>query len=342
LTFSSDLLHWYDRNRRTFPWRAIEGQTPNPYHVWLSEMMLQQTTTKSVIPYFNHFVEKWPDVSTLSNATIDEVLLTWAGLGYYSRARNLHKAAQVLKHGFPRTEEGLLTLPGIGPYSANAISAIAYDLPCAPVDGNIARIFARLNKIDEVKPGLFVRAKALLSEVVPATRNGDFIQGLMDIGATICTPQRPSCEACPLSHYCLSFKEGCQDSYPLKPEKKRRANRYGVAFWIEDDLGRVLLRRRPEKGLLGGMIEFPSTPWLDSVWTQEDVETHYPLSFDGIQMNEVVEHTFTHFHLILNLQKGRCLEKSAEGLWVAYEDLKLHALPTLMKKVAKVVLAQKA
>lgn len=335
LSLTVDLLSWYDLNRRTFPWRALNGECPDPYHVWLSEVMLQQTTTTSVIPYFNFFIEKWPTVQDLGNAELDEILHAWQGLGYYSRARNLHKAAKMLAVHFPKSTEELLELPGVGDYTAGAIASIAYDLTSTPVDGNIARIFARLYQIDDVKPQLFIKVKEALQKHTPDRRNGDFIQGLMDVGATICLPTAPKCDLCPLASHCLSFIAGTTLRYPLKPLKKERPRRYGIVFWIENDAGQVFIRKRTEKGLLGGMMEFPSTAWTSEVWTPDQV-----LPFEGTLMAETVEHTFTHFHLVLNIMKSSS-SAPAEGVWVLSDDLSLYALPTLMKKVAKKVFSSR-
>jgi A/G-specific adenine glycosylase len=249
----------------------------------------------------------------------------WQGLGYYSRARSLHKAAAILKDGFPESEQELLAIPGVGPYTAGAIAAIAYDLKTAPVDGNIGRIFSRLYKINEVKPKLYGTVKTLLTDVLPERGNGDFIQGLMDVGATICLPKEPKCHLCPLSLHCLSFQTGAQAQYPLRAPKKERPRRFGQVFWIEDDEGRVLIEKRPEKGLLGGMMGFPTTPWVEK------------LDFNRGEKGQV-EHTFTHFHLILNVTRSVKSSKHFEGLWVHPSELKLYALPTVMKKVVKVVL----
>jgi len=326
----ADLLAWYDVNRRSFPWRAVSGVVSNPYHVWLSEIMLQQTTTVTVVPYFNQFIDKWPTVKDLASGSLDEILHAWQGLGYYSRARSLHKAAQMLKAHFPQTEEGLLNLPGVGPYTAAAIAAIAYDHPTAPVDGNIARIFARLDKIDEVKPHLFDVVKSSLKKVVPLARNGDFVQGLMDIGATICLPKEPQCDRCPLIRHCLSYRDKCQDQYPKQSPKKARPTRYGIAYWIQNQEGQVLIHKRPEKGLLGGMMGFPTTPWGNE---SEDHHLHGKLG--------MVEHTFTHFHLVLSIYPDPGEFELKDGLWVRPQDLHQYALPTLMKKVAKLAMARK-
>ncbi len=329
---SVDLLAWYDANGRTFPWRAKWGAIPDPYQVWLSEVMLQQTTTTTVIPYFHFFISKWPTVQCLATAHLDEVLHAWQGLGYYSRARSLHKAAQILQNGFPESYEELLKIPGIGPYTAGAIAAIAYDHQTSPVDGNIARIYARLSQIDEVKPQLYTLVEQQLRIHVPSARNGDFIQGLMDVGATICLPKEPKCHVCPLSKHCLSYKNNSQGKYPLKATKKARPVRHGRIFWLQDDKGQVLIRRRAEKGLLGGMMEFPSTPWIEGTLLSTDIDAW---ASKAVPIEKRVEHTFTHFHLILEVVKGKASDSMMEGLWVKPSELHLHALPTLMKKVAK-------
>lgn len=324
---STDLLAWYDQNQRAFPWRARPGVQPIPYHVWLSEVMLQQTTTTTVVPYFLNFLRKWPTILDLSQADLDEILHGWQGLGYYSRARSLHKAAQILAESFPADETQLLKIPGIGPYTAAAIAAIAYDQPTTPVDGNIARIFARLHQIEASKPRLYDLVRTLLKKEVPDQRNSDFIQALMDVGATICLPKKPRCELCPIQAYCQSYVHGTQDLYPKLPPQKERPTRYGIAFWIENNCGQVLIHKRPEKGLLGGMMGFPTTHW-----------TEKPLESPPLTLGRV-EHTFTHFHLVLDVCPGEHqTEALCHSVWVKPEELRDYALPTLMKKVAKAAL----
>src|SRR6201994_1683622 len=268
------LLDWYDRHRRRLPWRPPAGERADPYRVWLSEIMLQQTGGKTVGPYFEKFVERWPAAADLGAASLDDVLRMWAGLGYYSRARNLHACAVVVarEHGgvFPDTEEGLRALPGIGPYTAAAIAAIAFDRRTMPVDGNIERVVSRLFAVEEPMPQAKPRIQQLAATLLgpsragdEKSRAGDSAQALMDLGASICTPKTPACVLCPLTEDCSARARGDQETFPRKLAKKTGALRRGAAFIVTrgDEL---LVRSRPEKGLLGGMTEVPTSPWLDA------------------------------------------------------------------------------
>ncbi len=272
------LLAWYDLHRRVLPWRARAGERSDPYRVWLSEIMLQQTTVKAVGPYFGKFVARWPTVEALGAASLDDVLRMWAGLGYYSRARNLHACAVVVmrEHGgkFPETEAGLRQLPGVGPYTAAAIAAIAFDRATMPVDGNIERVVSRLFAVEDELPKAKPRIQALAQTLLPERRPGDAAQALMDLGATICTPKKPACVLCPLNDGCASRARGDQEAFPRKAPKKAGALRRGAAFVVTRG-GDVLVRTRPEKGLLGGMTEVPSSDWLAA---QDDrlAEMHAP------------------------------------------------------------------
>ncbi|MFZ3235523.1 MAG: A/G-specific adenine glycosylase, partial [Stellaceae bacterium] len=257
------LLVWYDRHRRDLPWRAPPGRLSDPYRVWLSEIMLQQTVVATVRPYFERFVMRWPDVAALAAASLDDILQEWQGLGYYARARNLHACARVVagRHGsvFPPEPAALRALPGVGGYTAAAIAAIAFDQPVAAVDGNVERVVARLYAVAEPIATARPRLNALAAALVPDRRAGDFAQAMMDLGATICTPQRPRCVLCPWRRACAAAARGVAEDLPARAAKQPRPQRYGVAFWLTRPDGAVLLRRRPEKGLLGGMIEIPST-----------------------------------------------------------------------------------
>src|SRR6201994_2798772 len=261
------LLAWYDRHRRRLPWRALPGVRPDPYRVWLSEIMLQQTTVRAVGPYFEKFTTRWPDVAALARASLDDVLRMWAGLGYYSRARNLYACAVAVArdHGgaFPDTEEGLRALPGIGPYTAAAIAAIAFDRRTMPVDGNIERVVSRLFAVEEPLPLAKPRIQLLAASLLGPSRAGDSAQALMDLGTSICTPKKPACALCPLGEDCAARARGDQETFPRKFAKKTGALRRGAAFVVTrgDEL---LVRARPEKGLLGGMTEVPTSPWLDA------------------------------------------------------------------------------
>ncbi len=304
--------------------------------MWLSEIMLQQTTVATVGPYFDQFVARWPDISALAAASLDEVLQLWQGLGYYARARNLHACARAVverHHGsFPADPAKLRALPGIGDYTAAAIAAIAFDQKTAAIDGNVERVLARLYAVVEPLPAAKPRLRALAAALVPERRAGDFAQALMDLGATICTPRRPRCVLCPWRACCAAAASGVTDSLPARAEKPERPLRYGVAFWLIRPDRAVLLRRRPEKGLLGGMIEIPSTPWRAEAWTFDEAVRVAPTAAEWTALPGIVRHGFTHFLLELGIMAGR---GDADGLWSPVDRLGEHALPTLMKKVVR-------
>ena len=341
------LLDWYDRNRRKLPWRAAAGEVPDPYKVWLSEIMLQQTGVKTVGPYFEKFVARWPDVMSLGRAPLDDVLRMWAGLGYYSRARNLHACAvAVLRdHGgiFPDTEQGLRALPGIGPYTAAAIAAIAFDRRTMPVDGNIERVVSRLFAVEDELP----QAKPLIQQLAATLldgragdekcRAGDSAQALMDLGASICTPKKPACVLCPLNEDCAARAQSTQEAFPRKAQKKSGALRRGAAFVVirGDEL---LVRSRPEKGLLGGMTEVPGSDWIAG---QDDAAArlHAPDLKAVSRWHRkagVVTHVFTHFPLELVVYTARvpARTRAPHGMrWVPIATIEDEALPNVMRKV---------
>ena len=336
------LLAWYDRHARVLPWRIspserVRGRLPDPYHIWLSEIMLQQTTVEAVKPYFRTFVARWPDVTSLAAAETDGVMKAWAGLGYYSRARNLKKCADaiVAEHGgaFPDEFHELIKLPGIGRYTAAAIAAIAFDRPEAVVDGNVERVTSRLFAIAKPLP----QAKAEITEAVqnmlPTSRPGDFAQAMMDLGATICTPRRPACLPCPLNTDCAALKAGDPEFYPVRPAKAERPARRGAAFVAIRSDGAVLVRKRPESGLLGGMTEVPTTGWT----ARADGETGVgaaPFPADWRRAGSV-SHVFTHFSLELAVFRADVGAIPAPGgcWWSLPGELMGEALPTVMKKV---------
>jgi len=313
----------------------------DPYKVWLSEIMLQQTTVATVTGYFGDFVARWPDVEALAAAPLDDVLHAWQGLGYYARARNLHKCAQVVavEHGgrFPDTEAELLTLPGIGPYTAAAIAAIAFGRSATPIDGNIERIVARLYQIETPLPGAKPEIKAQAEALTPKNRAGDFAQALMDLGATLCRPKRPACDVCPLAKGCAAGKAGTAEAYPRRKPKAARPDRFGVVYWLTRADGAVMVRRRPESGLLGGMMEFPSTPWEGASPSDADVAGHAPLAADWRALPGEVTHVFTHFRLVLRVVTARAPTEKAGGnaQWCRPADFGDLALPTVMKKIAR-------
>jgi len=336
---AATLLAWYDRHRRDLPWRARPGETPDPYRVWLSEIMLQQTTVATVGPRFGAFLARWPDVRTLAASPLDDVLHEWQGLGYYARARNLHACAReiVAAHGgeFPADEAMLRALPGIGAYTAAAIAAFAFDLPATPLDGNIERVVARLFAVEEPLPGAKEKIRALAATLTPATRPGDYAQAAMDLGATICTPLRPACALCPWREPCQARARGIAEELPRQKPKKAKPQRYGVVFWAVRKDGAVLLRRRPDKGLLGGMMEFPSTPWREAKWSTPAVIEESPVRSDWAPVPGLVRHSFTHVDLALGIWIGTAPKKPPEGFVATPpERFGTLALPTLMKKVA--------
>jgi A/G-specific adenine glycosylase len=335
------LLEWYDRHRRRLPWRPPPGERADPYAVWLSEIMLQQTGVKTVGPYFEKFMSRWPDVAALARASLDDVLRMWAGLGYYSRARNLHACAvAVLRdHGglFPDTEQGLRSLPGIGPYTAAAIAAIAFGQRTMPVDGNIERVVSRLFAVEEPLPQAKPLIQQLATTLLGASRAGDSAQALMDLGASICSPKKPACALCPLNGDCISRARGDQESFPRKAPKKTGALRRGAAFVVTRG-EELLVRTRAEKGLLGGMTEVPTSDWLAA----QDDKTALKQApvVNGVarwhRRAGVVSHVFTHFplELVVYTANVRGRTRAPEGMrWVPVATLKDEALPNLMRKV---------
>jgi len=339
------LLAWYDREARVLPWRAPPGTRQDPYKVWLSEIMLQQTTVKAVTPRFAIFLNRWPDVKSLARAELGEVLAAWAGLGYYARARNLHACARVVaeEHGgaFPETEAELRKLPGIGAYTAAAIAAIAFGARATPVDGNIERVVARVFAVTTPLPAAKAEIKALAETLTPVKRAGDYAQAMMDLGATICTPRRPACGLCPLRPGCRAYAEGLAEVLPYREEKAERPTRRGAAFVVVRSDGAVLLRERPLKGLLGGMLETPSTPWGETKPTSKAVAAHAPVEAVWDKTTGLVEHTFTHFHLELAVYRAEvgddaALTQAAQAercRWLMRRELSGAALPSVMRKV---------
>jgi A/G-specific adenine glycosylase len=333
------LLAWYDRHRRRLPWRALPGEAVDPYRVWLSEIMLQQTTVAAVGPYFAAFLARWPDVGSLAAAPIEAVMRAWAGLGYYSRARNLHACAIAVArdHGgrFPDTVEGLRALPGIGDYTASAIAAIAFDKPAAVVDGNVERVVTRLDAIDTELPAAKPLIKARVAALLDPERPGDFAQAMMDLGATICTPKRPASALCPLRPWCRACAEGTQETYPRKSPKKAGALRWGAAFVVVRADGHLLVRTRPAKGLLGGMTEVPGTEWSATFDAAAAMDAA-PLALPFARMPGSVSHVFTHFPLELAVFRAEAKAGTAApdgSRWIALDEIADEAFPTLMRKV---------
>lgn len=331
------LLRWYDQQGRTLPWRVrpedrANGVTPDPYAVWLSEVMLQQTTIPHGTPYWFKFLELYPTVEDLAAASLDDVLTHWAGLGYYARARNLHKCAVAVSTDlggeFPQTKVELLKLPGIGDYTASTIAAICFDQPTNIVDGNVERVISRMHRVEEPLPKAKTLIKSLAQVLADPTRPGDYGQAVMDLGATVCTPRSPACDICPWTDWCEALEAGDQTAYPKKAPKKKQPVRYGVAYVMVRD-GAVWLRRRSEEGLLGGMMEVPTSEWADAMPPVEP-----PMEVEWTRMPAPVKHVFTHFELRLDVY---CAEidgdPDGDGRWVASEALSTVALPSLFKKV---------
>ena len=338
----ADLLAWYDRHRRILPWRARRSETADPYRVWLSEIMLQQTTVKTVAPYYAKFLARWPTVAALARASLDDVLRAWAGLGYYARARNLHACARAVaeRHGgkFPRTLEGLRALPGIGDYTAAAVAAIAFDAPAAPVDGNVERVVTRLFAVEDELPAAKPAIKRLAASLLPARRAGDFAQALMDLGATICSPKRPACALCPWNESCAAFARGDPESFPRKARKREGRLRYGAAYVALRADGRVLLRARPEKGLLGAMTEVPGSAWTHDFDVKSALRCAPRLGakMKWRKLPGLVRHVFTHFPLELAVFVASVPRATAApngARWVKLSNLPGEALPSVMRKV---------
>lgn len=333
------LFAWYDRHRRRLPWRAEPGEAIDPYRVWLSEIMLQQTTVAAVAPYFLRFIERWPTIRDLAAAPLEQVLTEWAGLGYYARARNLHRCAQaiVAEHGgrFPDTVDELARLPGIGTYTAGAIAAIAFNRRAAAIDGNAERVLARLFGIREPLPQAKSALRAAATSLVPEDRPGDFAQALMDLGATVCTPADPHCLVCPWVMQCRGFADGDAEALPVKARRSAKPVRRGVAFWAMRQDGALLLRKRPERGLLGGMAEVPSTDWRSATWTIEEALEAAPFEAEWRPLPGTVVHVFTHFRLELRLLAAKAKPGMDVGIgyWCPIDRLDSEPLPSLMRKV---------
>lgn len=329
------LLNWYDANARSLPWRSPPGtnKRADPYRVWLSEVMLQQTTVPHATPYFHAFKTRWPTVEALAAAPDADVMAAWAGLGYYARARNLLACARAVaeQHGgvFPDTESGLLALPGVGAYTAAAVASIAFDRAANVVDGNVERVVARLFAVETPLPAAKPELKRLAASLVTDDRPGDWAQALMDLGATVCRPSRPLCELCPLTAHCAGFRSGAPERYPLKTKKAERPRRQGVAWVLLDGRGRVALVRRPDKGLLGGMLGLPT-----SDWAVEAGEAPPPVAADWREAG-AVEHLFTHFTLTL---KVRTAEGGGDFEWTPLDQAR-RDLPTVFRKALNAAFA---
>jgi A/G-specific adenine glycosylase len=336
---SERLLAWYDLYRRELPWRTPPGVAPDPYRVWLSEIMLQQTRTETVARYYARFLVRFPNVTRLASAKLSDVLKAWAGLGYYARGRNLHACARVVveRHSgrFPDSEEALRELPGIGAYTAAAVAAIAFGRKAAPVDGNIERVIARRYAVGTPLPAAKLELKRLAEILAPDHRAGDFAQAMMDLGATICTPKRPNCSSCPWSDCCEANRRGAQEIFPRRIPKTEGALRRGAAFVVLRADGAVLLRARPPRGLLGGMTEVPTTEW-SAKFRVHGALSHAPLKTKWRRLPGRVRHVFTHFPLELEVYAARVpkgIQAPKGARFVKLSQLAGEALPSLMRKV---------
>ena len=330
------LLAWWDVHRRDLPWRDPPGQTPDPYRVWLSEILLQQTTAAAVAPYYARFLLRWPRVEALAAASLDEVIEAFAGLGYYARARNLHACAQeIARRGgrFPDTEAGLRALPGVGAYTAAAVAAIAFGEPAAAVDGNVARIMARLAALPTPWPQARAAIAAATAALVPADRPGDFAQALMDLGAMVCRPRNPACAACPLNPDCAAALAGEPESYPRRAAAKGRPVRFGAAYFAFRSDGAFLARRRPPKGLLGATLELPGPPWRTA--ENGGADGAPPFAARWRRLPGEVEQVFTHFtlRLTVDIAEVDTAPGGASGLfWVASADAVSAGFSSVMLK----------
>jgi A/G-specific adenine glycosylase len=331
------LLVWYDRHRRTLPWRALPGETADPYRVWLSEIMLQQTTVQAVKPYFEAFTRRFPRIEALAEAPAEEIMKMWAGLGYYSRARSLHACAKIvaaeLGGCFPADEAALMKLPGIGPYTAAAIAAIAFGRRAVVVDGNVERVISRLHLVEEPLPAAKPAIRRLADGLTPDARPGDYAQAMMDLGATLCSPRRPSCGVCPFLGGCAAQKTGAPETYPRKTPKAEGETRRGAAFVTVRADGAVLVRERPPKGLLGGMTEVPTTEWVaGGAFPRDGVGAPLPADW---RHAGVVRHVFTHFPLELMVHRAvvPATTPAPAGMrWLYARDIPGAAFPTLFRK----------
>ena len=340
------VLAWYAENHRQLPWRAPPGAPADPYHVWLSEVMLQQTRVATVEPYFRDFVARWPSIGALAAADLDEVLHAWAGLGYYARARNLHACARklVADHAgeLPQSERELSALPGIGAYTAAAITAIAHGRAAGAVDGNVERVAARLYGIETPLPRALAEIRTAATGLarsggLPGVHPGDWAQSLMELGALVCTPRAPGCDRCPCTNACRAAARGNAEALPRRMPRPERPVRHAIAFWVARADGTVLLRRRPPRGLLGGMMEVPSTPLRARRWAIAEARRHAPIPARWRTLPGTVDHGFTHLAVAFRVAAatvGRS-ECCAAGLWVKPEEFHRHALPRLTGKIAE-------
>ena len=346
--FRGQLLDWYGRHARALPWRAGKGRKPDPYHVWLSEIMCQQTTVAAAGPYFTKFLQKWPDIHAMAKAPIEDIMKEWAGLGYYARARNLHACAKVVSKGlkgqFPDSQKALKDLPGIGDYTSAAIMAIVHNYPATVVDGNVERVVARYLSVEDPLPASKPLLKQLAGQFFKnAERPGDLAQAFMDLGATICIPKAPRCGLCPVAKHCQASIQGIAAELPAKTRAKARPQKYGHVYWIENKKGEVLLQRRPEKGMLGGMIGLPTSEWTK----EKNAPAGTPIFLSGQGIRDIsrkpfkIRHTFTHFDLELTLKTAKPPARTAKSegyFWAGRKNIEEAGFPSVFGKAVNVFL----
>ena len=346
-SFAHRLLEWYKINAREMPWRIpphdhAQGVRTDPYHVWLSEVMLQQTQVATVKDYFLKFISKWPTLFDLAQSDEEDILKAWAGLGYYSRARNLKKCADFIvteyEGQFPQNFEALKKLPGIGDYTASAIASIAFDEAVAVLDGNVERVMSRHQRIEAYFPDAKADTKAMLAHILDKEQPGEFAQATMDLGATICTPKRPACSLCPVNEDCKGFKNGDAELFPYKKPKKEKPIRKGAAFVLQNEKSEIFLCKRSQSGLLAAMTQVPTTQWNSRQDGSEDI-TEAPIEANWKKMG-IAKHTFTHFHLELTVWYAEGINNlPIKGWWCKVEKLSEEALPTVMRKALERALA---
>ena len=338
--FSENVLKWYSLNKRDLPWRYKNNSIKDPYKIWVSEIMLQQTTVTTVIPYYKNFIKKWPNVNMLASSNINEVLDFWSGLGYYRRAKNLHLTSKIISKQydgiFPLDKNEIIKLPGIGEYTAAAIRAISIDENDTVVDANIERIIARVFNLKKSITKIKKEIKKNAEKLSPRINNGDYVQALMDIGSLICLPKNPLCDFCPIESYCTSRKKCEVDKVPNKIKKKNKPIREGIVYWIKSRNDEILLKRRENTDLLSGMLEFPSYNWTENEINENDKKILSIKNF--VKLDKKITHEFSHFKLILTIyEKNQFNKKDIDGMWLNVNEIKNTGLPTLMKKVYREV-----
>ena len=335
---SKKVLIWYDKNKRDLPWRKSKKNL-DPYQTWISEIMLQQTTVEAVIPFFHKFINKWPTIKKLSESKVEDVMDAWSGLGYYSRAKNIHKTTKIINkqhnNQIPDEYEELIKLPGIGPYTAGAILTIAFNKKASVIDSNIERIILRIRGIKEPKERVKKELIKISEDLCPEKRSGDYVQAMMDLGSAICKAKNPICDSCPIQEFCFSYAKDLTDSIPTKKLTKPKKIREANLFWIVSNQNKIFLQRRPLKGLLPGMLEFPSSEWINK---NENIsnEINFPIKGQWKPIKGKVVHIFSHFQLVLKIYTCKDInEKDLKGIWKRERNIPDLELPSLMKKVYK-------